>query len=299
MKIVVSRKNSQPTAENSIISDQSIVRQDYSVLTSRIVLSDIVKRSTGTRQSPSKCWKALPHFIAVIADKSLPFSIATKKENEKSWLSAVTIELSSLAINKTWVLVSRENTTNVLFNKKGFWSKWNTRSKRPAENQTQSSSRYMCISAIPWRWLRRNVFACNQDFIFENHVGDCCLRRYWFHQMGVKTAFSNGDMSENKYIKRPEESVNSEEPMHVRKPQAALNGLEQEHYSRLQILTLSSVKSLSFKVAHMTGASLFLVKRYNEVSISLCWWTFNSRKVKIICFTKPQLFVDTFWNRGA
>lgn len=62
-------------------------------------------------------------FLAEVPNERLSFSLATRGENKENWLKAVNNEMHFLMKNKTWVLVPRENASNELNDKWGFYRK--------------------------------------------------------------------------------------------------------------------------------------------------------------------------------
>lgn len=74
------------------------------------------------------------------------------------------------------------------------------------------------------------------------------------HQMNVKTAFSNGDLSKDIDMEQPKSFFSSEKATHLRQLQKALHRWNKHHDNELRKLTPSGAENFSSRAEHITHA---------------------------------------------
>lgn len=82
--------------------------------------SQSIRKYFCTRNTPRKVLKKPSLFIAEGTDERLSYYLAIKGENIENWPTAENNKTNSLEKHRTWVLVWRENVSNVLRNKWDF-----------------------------------------------------------------------------------------------------------------------------------------------------------------------------------
>lgn len=188
---------------------------------------DGLRRSARVRRGPGQWWKGTSAFTAQIADEHLSYSQATKGEEADSWAKAIQSEMESLKKNGTWVLVPQEQAKNLLT------CKWVFKRKDAIKENGTKFLKYK--ARLVTRGFQQ-LHGIDYDETFAPVVKHSTLRIFLaivavdnleLHQMDVKTAFLNGDLDEDIYMKQPEGFVNEDYPNHVCKLVKALYGLKQ------------------------------------------------------------------------
>ncbi|GKD55997.1 ribonuclease H-like domain-containing protein [Tanacetum coccineum] len=168
--------------------------------------------------------KPNPHFHGLMSSiSSIPKSPSVAL-SDPHWRDAMHDEYNALIKNSTWVLVPKPPNANVvrsmwLFRHKyhadGSLSKYKARLVANGCSQQSGIDCYDTFSPVVKPATIRTVLSL-------------ALSRSWpIHQLDVKNAFLNGDLSETVYMYQPPGFVDSRFPHHVCKLQRSLYGLKQ------------------------------------------------------------------------
>ena len=171
---------------------------------------------------PTNCFTA-----DVFADKiSEPkkMSDAWSGEHSVEWKNATDAEYASLVKNKTWDLVPLPKGKNIVE------SKWVFKVKRNADGFVDRfksclvAQGYSQAEGIDYHEVFSPViqYSTMRSLLALANMNDLEI-----HQMDVKTAFLQGDLDNDIYMKQPEGYVDSEKPNHVCKLNKAIYGLKQ------------------------------------------------------------------------
>ncbi|GJZ70747.1 ribonuclease H-like domain-containing protein [Tanacetum coccineum] len=186
-----------------------------------------------------------------------PF-IALKDPN---WCNAMYDEYNALVKNGTWILVPRPSDVNLVrsmwlfkhkFHADGTLSRYKARLVANGSNQQHGVDFDETFSLFVKPATIRTVLSL-------------AVSRQWpIHQLDVKNAFLNGDISETVYMHQPPSFVDSRYPNHVCLLQRSLYGLKQAPRAWFQRFAASSLVLLNYflgisAVCHPTG--LFLSQK--------------------------------------
>ena len=138
--------------------------------------------------------------------------------NSKFWQEAIQDEYDSLLQNQTWELVDLPKSKNIV------GSKWVFKHKRGANGQIQRckarlvAQGYSQKSSVDYDEVFSPVAKYNSIRTLLAIVNQFDLE---LHQMDVKTAFLNGDLEEEIFMKQPEGFIDKHHPNLVCKLQKA------------------------------------------------------------------------------
>lgn len=175
-------------------------------------------------------------------------------------------EYNALIKNGTWVLVPKPPNVNVV------WSMWLFRHKYHADG---SLSRYKARLVANGSTQQLGV-DCGDTFSpvvkpeTIRTVLSLVLSRNWpIHQLDVKNAFLNGDLSETIYMYQPPGFVNVHFPHHVCRLQRSLYGLKQAPRAWFQRFASYALR-VGFSSSRC-DSSLFIYRRGTEVAYLLIY----------------------------
>ncbi|GJV77739.1 ribonuclease H-like domain-containing protein [Tanacetum coccineum] len=144
--------------------------------------------------------------------------------SDPHWRDAMYDEYNALIKNSTWILVPKLPNVNVV------WSMWLFRHKYHVDG---SLSRYKAYLIANRRNQQYGV-DCSDTFsqvvkpTTIRTIFSLALARNWpVHQLDVKNAFLNGDLTETVYMYQPSGFMDSHFPHHVCRLQRSLYGLKQ------------------------------------------------------------------------
>ncbi|GKC51601.1 ribonuclease H-like domain-containing protein [Tanacetum coccineum] len=163
--------------------------------------------------------------------------------SDPHWRDAMYDEYNALIKNGTWILVLKPPNANVV------WSMWLFRHKYHADGSLSSlvvkpaTIRIVLSLALAWNW----------------HV----------HQLDVKNAFLNGDLTETVYMYQPPGFVDSRFPHHVCRLQWSLYGLKQASRAWFQRFTGYALR-VGF-TSSRCDLSLFIYQHGTEVAYLLIY----------------------------
>ncbi len=107
---------STPPRESQLDPDEeSHIASDGRRITPSRVAAE-ARRSARQRRAPSESWKATA-LSSVAQEDPLTFSAAIQEEDENSWRKAIDTEINAITGNKTWSLVPRTESYNILTSK--------------------------------------------------------------------------------------------------------------------------------------------------------------------------------------
>jgi hypothetical protein len=160
------------------------------------------------------------------ADINEPSNVheAVNGEYSNEWKNAMQSEYNSLLENNTWELVPPPENKNVI------GSKWVYKVKRNADGSVERfkarlvAQGYAQSQGIDYE----EVFAPVAQYNYIRTllaVANVC--NWDIHQMDVKTAFLQGELEEEIYLKQPDGFVDKDRPDHVCKLRKSIYGLKQ------------------------------------------------------------------------
>ncbi|KAH9768815.1 Integrase catalytic domain-containing protein [Citrus sinensis] len=201
-----------------------------------------VEQNEGTSQTLPKEWRSslrntCEHaaFISQIEPKSF-----ADAENDESWIMAMQEELNQFKRNNVWELVPNPEHQSIIGTKWVFRNKMDesgvvvrNKARLVAQGYNQEEGIDFDETFAPVARLESIrmllAYACHKDFIL--------------YQMDVKSAFLNGYIMEEVYVKQPPGCKNEKFPDHVYKLSKALYGLKQAPrawYDRLKNFLLDN-----------------------------------------------------------
>ncbi|KAH9657810.1 Integrase catalytic domain-containing protein [Citrus sinensis] len=182
-----------------------------------LILGDPSKGITTRSSLRNTCEHA--SFISQIEPKSF-----ANEENDKFWIMTIQEELNQLERNKVWELVPKPEHQSIIGTKWVFRNKMDesgmvvrNKARLVAQGYNQEEGIDFDETFAPVARLESIrmllAFACHKDFIL--------------FQMDVKSAFLNGYIMEEVYVKQPPNFENEKFSNHVYKLSKALYGLKQ------------------------------------------------------------------------
>ena len=194
------------------------------------VLSPEVRRSQRIRARPEVSYKETDLVLddciltaqSVVCDVPKCFSDIKQRDDKKLWQDAIKDEINSLNSNKTWTLVDRPGDKNIV-NCKWVFTIKNDECGNPAKYKARLvacgySQQYLIDYEDTFAPVAR-IASLRFILAFANQF-DLLV-----HHMDVKTAFLNGSLKEEIYMKVPEGIINKNNQ--VCKLNKALYGLKQ------------------------------------------------------------------------
>nr|AAX96236.1 retrotransposon protein, putative, Ty1-copia sub-class [Oryza sativa Japonica Group]ABA92692.1 retrotransposon protein, putative, Ty1-copia subclass [Oryza sativa Japonica Group] len=173
-------------------------------------------------------------FVAYFEPKDVSHALT-----DESWINAMHEELENFERNKVWTLVEPPSRRNIIGTKWGFKNKQNedglivrNKARLVAQGFTQVEGLDFDETFAPVA----RIEAIRLLFAFAASKG------FKLYQMGVKSAFLNGFIQEEVYVKQPPGFENPDFPNHVFKLSKALYGLKQAPrawYDRLKNFLLA------------------------------------------------------------
>ncbi|KAH9679772.1 hypothetical protein KPL71_026267 [Citrus sinensis] len=198
---------------------------------------------------------------AVFISQIEPKSFADAK-NDESWIMAMQEELNQFERNKVWELVPKPEHQSIIGTKLVFRNKMDesgvvvrNKARLVAQGYNQEEGIDIDETFAPVARLESIrmllAFACHKDFIL--------------FQMDVKSAFLNGYIMEEVYVKQPPGFENEKFPNHVYKLSKALYGLKQASrawYDRLKNFLLDNGFSMG-----KADTTLFIKNKNQDILV--------------------------------
>ena len=197
------------------------------------VLAEVPSRPKRNRRAPDFYGEVVSHRYgdweendanAAISDDPKTFRSAITGDNANNWKAAIDAEMQSLRQNETWDLVDLPPNKNVVGCKWVFKTKHNadgTISKHKARLVAQGFTQKHGVDyeetfapVVKYASLR-TIFAIANQYGME------------IHQMDVNSAYLNGDIDAEIYMRQPEGYIDPKHPNKVCKLKKGLYGLKQ------------------------------------------------------------------------
>ncbi|CAH9125411.1 unnamed protein product [Cuscuta epithymum] len=224
---------SQPTTPMN--DDQSLSRTSSDASTDHLryrSLQDIYDSTREIEEEVGLC------FLAI--DEPRNYEEAVGNQN---WEEAMAQEINSIEKNGTWEL------TDILKNQKAIRVKWVFKLKKDPEGRIVNYKARLVAKGYVHNYGidYQEVFApiARMETV-RTLLALTAQRGGETHHMDVKTAFLNGDLEEDVYVKQPEGFIDKENPNKVLKLHKALYGLKQAPRS-WNIKLDKCLKSLTFE----------------------------------------------------
>ncbi|GJR02209.1 ribonuclease H-like domain-containing protein [Tanacetum coccineum] len=177
----------------------------------------VTQNQDGTRKTTQRLNLHVSHISPIPKSPSLALS-------DPHWRNAMYNEYNALIKNGTWVLVPRPSGANIVrclwlfrhkFHANGSLSRYKARLVANGSSQQLGIDCDKTFSPVVKPATIRTVLSL-------------ALTRHWpIHQLDVKNAFLNGDLSETIYMHQPLGFVDPRCPYHVCRLQRSLYGLKQ------------------------------------------------------------------------
>ena len=162
----------------------------------------------------------------ITADINEPINLdeAFSGENSAQWKQATDSEFNSLVENDTWELVSLPKGKNIVGSKwvfkvkrdeNGCVQRYKARLVAQGYSQAEGIDYFEVFSPVVRNTTIRSLLALSN------------AKNWEVHQMDVKTAFLQGNLDEEIYMKQPDGYVSQEHPNHVCKLKKSIYGLKQ------------------------------------------------------------------------
>ena len=208
-----------------------------------IVPSPDMSRPARNRRNPDRYgeWATVTSVDVEIDPKT--YKQAMKSPNSQQWEKAMQDELSSLNKHNTWDLVDLPVGKNLIGckwvfktkrNASGFIDRFKARLVAQGYSQEYGIDYDEVFAPVARYDSIRSVLAIGTQENFE------------IHQMDVKSAFLNGELEEELYMKQPEGFINKEHSEKVCRLKRSLYGLKQS--ARCWNLVIDSfLKSMNYK----------------------------------------------------
>ena len=177
----------------------------------------IQRRSTRIRSAPSR--------FALLTEDGPPHAAAALSGPDKAhWLSAIHDELNSLKANDTWTLVPRPPGKSIVGSRWVFKLKLTSDGRPDRYKARLVAQGFTQVEGIDFKETFAPV--AKMDTI-RLVLAIAAARKMSIHQMDVKTAFLNGDIDEDIYMRQPPGFKNKVLPDHVCKLNRCIYGLKQ------------------------------------------------------------------------
>ncbi|CAA0832986.1 cysteine-rich RLK (RECEPTOR-like protein kinase) 8, partial [Striga hermonthica] len=197
------------------------------------VIGDINERVTRNSKTSVKELMGVSHYTCYTS--LLEPNNAKEALKDECWILAMQEELEQLTRNDVWELVPEPSSGNVIR------TKWIFKNKTDEfENVTRNKARlvaqgYTQTQGINFDETFAPVFRLESVRIF---LSIACLMKFIVYQMDVKSAFLNGILHEEAYVKQPEGFKDPNNPNHVYRLKKTLYGLKQAPRAWYERLTM-------------------------------------------------------------
>ena len=159
-----------------------------------------------------------------VGEMPTTFKSAMESDDASTWQEACDSEFESLKKNETWELVPLPS------GRKAISSKWVFKVKETVEGLVERYKARLVAKGFLQKYVVdfEETFAPVAKFTSIRIILSLAAQyQLVLHQMDVKTAFLNGILDEEIYMKQPEGFVDVNYPDHVCKLKRALYGLKQ------------------------------------------------------------------------
>lgn len=189
-----------------------------------------VDETVGTKRQRKPPQRFLPDECNVAAeltnddDEPKSMTDALNSKNSGKWMQALEAEYNSLVKSETWELVPPPDDANIV------GSKWVFKVKRKANGEVDRYKARLVAQGYT------QTYGIDYEEVFSPVARYSSIRTLLalanshdleIHQMDVTTAFLNGSLEHDIYMKQPENFVDPEHPDHVCKLKRSIYGLKQ------------------------------------------------------------------------
>ncbi|KAM0019270.1 putative RNA-directed DNA polymerase [Helianthus debilis subsp. tardiflorus] len=161
-------------------------------------------------------------YTALIASKEPKGFLMAAKDSR--WMHAMIDELNALKTNDTWDLVPRPKSSNVV------GSKWIFRIKYKSDGSIDRFKARLVaqgFSQIPGFDYSHTFSPVIKASTVRVVLSIAVTRKWCLHQLDVKNAFLNGNLTETVFMEQPQGFIDKRFPNHVCRLKKALYGLKQ------------------------------------------------------------------------
>ncbi|CAM8965253.1 unnamed protein product [Rhodiola kirilowii] len=163
-------------------------------------------------------------YCHVIEDDPKTFDEAMKSQDVSFWKEAINDEMDSIVGNNTWILVDLPQ------GHKALGSKWIFRKKMKVDGTIDKFKARLVIQGFRQKFgldYFHTYAPVARISTIRLLIALASIHNFLVHQMDVKTAFLNGDLEEEIYMKQPEGFVVTGQEHKVCKIVKSLYGLKQ------------------------------------------------------------------------
>ena len=187
----------------------------------------VLRRSSRQFKPPRKWWildESEAHLVASEIDEPNNVKEALQGPNSDKWMNAMQDELNSMYANKVWDLIDLPP------GRKAIGNKWVLKVKTNADGSIERYKARLVAKGftqeegVDYKDTFSPVVKFNSIRLILAIVANLDLE---LHQMDVKTAFLNGDLSEEIYMKQPDSFVVEGQEHKVCRLKKSIYGLKQ------------------------------------------------------------------------
>jgi hypothetical protein len=190
----------------------------------RTSLEDMSAMLTSISEDTTQDDQEYAYIVDSVGELPTSFKSAMESSEASKWKEACESELQSLHKNETWDLVPLPS------GRKAISSKWVFKVKETVEGLVERYKARLVAKGFLQKYGVdfEETFAPVAKFTSIRIILSLAAHHgLMLHQMDVKTAFLNGQLDEDIYMKQPEGFIDSRNPDHVCKLKRALYGLKQ------------------------------------------------------------------------
>jgi transposase InsO family protein len=181
------------------------------------------RRSTRERRRPD-FYMGLHEILVVDTEDPLTYEEAIQRDDSKAWREAMESEIQSMYENKVWTLVDLPDGKKAIQNKWVFKRKMDMNGNMTTYKARLVAKGFSQIQGIDYDETFSPVAMFKSIRIM---LAIAAFYDYEIWQMDVKTAFLNGKLDEDVYMKQPQGLENASNSKKVCKLQKAIYGLKQ------------------------------------------------------------------------
>jgi Reverse transcriptase (RNA-dependent DNA polymerase) len=153
----------------------------------------------------------------------ITYNEAISTQEKEIWLKSMTRELETLSKNDTWTLV------DLPIGKKAISTKWVYKIKKNDDKSIQYKSRFVArgFEQIYGLNYEETFAAVIKPMSYKTIIALAAIFSWYIYKIDMKSAFSQGDLDEEVYIRQPEGFEDPQYPNKVLRLNKALYGLKQ------------------------------------------------------------------------
>jgi hypothetical protein len=240
--------------EGEIISEQGAPSHIQKAHPPQQIIGNLNKRVTRSLRSAHLACFTNTLFVALVEPRDVGHALS-----DLSWVNAMHEELENFERNQVWTLVEPPSDMNVIGTKWGFKNKQGENGEIVRNKVHLVAQWFNQVKGLDFRETFAHVPHLEAIRILLASVASKGFKLY---KMGMKSAFLNGVIQEEVYVRQPPGFENSKYPDRVYKLSKALYGLKQASrawYARLKMFLLEqgyvmgSVDKTLFTLNHDTN----------------------------------------------